>query len=226
MRPVGCLATVVVVLAGLAVAGDRVAEEIVENRLADEAEAEIGARPDVEIAGFPFLTQLVARRLGEVEVTAPAVAEQGVEVTDVRLLFRGVDVESQSQARVETAVGTGVVSFATLERAAAEAGIELSRVDGQIRAAGVVDVFGRDVDVSAVGSISATDNTIVFSPEKFSAEGVPPQVADAIAERVGAAWNVRVPVRALPAGVRLDSVRLVDEGVEVRLSGRNLVIGA
>jgi LmeA-like phospholipid-binding len=134
-------------------------------------------------------------------------------------------VRSRSQAKVKTAVGTGVVSFATVQEAAADAGIKLSRADDRIRATGKVDVFGRDVDVSAVGSISTTDNTIMFSPERFSAEGVPPRIADAISERVGSAWNVRVPVGGLPAGVRLDSVRLVDEGLEVHLSGQNLIIG-
>jgi LmeA-like phospholipid-binding len=225
VRPVGCLITGIVVLAGLAVAGDRLAEEVAENRLADEAHAELGSRPDVEIAGFPFLTQLAARRLNQVEVTAPSVAKQGVEVVDVRLLFREVEVRSLSQAKAKTAVGTGVVSFDTLQQAAADAGIKLSRADGRIRAAGKVDVFGRNVDVSAVGSISTTDNTIMFSPETFSADGVPPRIADAIAERVGSAWNVRVPVRGLPAGVRLDSVRLVDEGLDVHLSGQNLIVG-
>jgi hypothetical protein len=225
MRPVGCLVTGIVALAALALAGDRLAEEVAENRLADEAQAELGSRPDVEIAGFPFLTQLAARRFGRVEVTAPAVSKQGVEVADVRLVFRGVNVTSLSQARVDTAVGTGVVSLATMQQEAADAGIKLSRADGSIRAAGEVHVFGRDVDVSAVGSVSTADNTIVFTPEKFSAEGVPPRIADAIAKQIGSAWNVRVPVEGLPAGVRVDSVRVVDEGLEVRLSGQNLIVG-
>ena len=225
MRPVGCLVTVVVVLAGLAVVGDRLAEEVVEDRLADEAETELGTRPEVEIAGFPFLTQLVTRRLGEVQVNAATVAEGGVEVQNVRLLFKGVDIESRTQARIETATGTGVVSFATLQQAAAQSGVKLGRAGDRIRATGTVEVFGRDVDVSAVGSLSVTDNTLVFAPKEFTAEGVPEQVTDAIAGEVGSTWNIRLRVGGLPAGVRLDGVRLVDEGVEVRLSGANLLLG-
>src|SRR5215211_5695018 len=123
MRPVGCLMTVVV-LAGLALVGDRLAEQAVESRLADEAETELGTRPDVEIAGFPFLTQLAARRLGEVTLSAPTVAERRVEVEDVRMLFRGVDVESRRRARVEAVTGTGVVSFATLESTVQGSGVK------------------------------------------------------------------------------------------------------
>jgi hypothetical protein len=224
MRPVGCLVTAVVVLAGLAVVGDRLAEEVAENRLADEAETELGTRPTVEIGGFPFLTQLVARRLGEVQVNAPNVAEQGVEVQNVQLLFKGVDIESSTQARVETATGSGVVAFSTLQQAADQVGVQLGRSGSQIRATGTVEVFGRDVDVTAIGSLSVTDNTLVFAPKEFSAEGVPAGVTDAIAGEVGSAWNIRLQV-GLPAGVQLDSVRLVDEGVDVRLSGSNLVFG-
>jgi hypothetical protein len=226
MRPAGCLLTAVVVLAGLAVAGDRIAEEIVENRLAEEAQGELGVRPEVEIAGFPFLTQLASRRLGEVEVSAASVEEQGVEVEDVRLRLRGVEIESLNRARVETATGTGVVSFQTLQAAAKQAGIELGRAGDQLRATGPVTVLGQEVTVTALGSISVRDNVIMFAPSEFSAGGVPKQVTDAIGDAVGASWNIRLAVGGLPAGVRLDRVRLVDDGVEVQLSGANLVIAS
>lgn len=226
MRPVGCLITAVVVLAGLAVVGDRVAEQVVENRLADEAETEFGTRPKVEIGGFPFLTQLIARRFGEVEVTAASVAERGVEVEDVRLLFRGVNVISRNEARVDTATGAGVVSFATLEEAAGQAGVKLAREGEELRASGNVEVLGREVAVTARGALSVSDNTVVFSPSEFSAEGVPSRVTDALKDAVGSSWNIRLAVNGLPEGVRLEGIRPVDDGVEVQLGGSGLLLGA
>src|SRR4051812_36546040 len=62
---------VVLVLAGLAVLGDRIAAAYAERRIASEVQKEgFGARPDVTIYGFPFLTQVAGRHFPHARMTA------------------------------------------------------------------------------------------------------------------------------------------------------------
>src|SRR5262249_2699226 len=62
---------VIVALAGLAVLGDRLAARYAENRIATEIQKQgFGAKPDVTIDGFPFLTQVLDRYFPHAHMTA------------------------------------------------------------------------------------------------------------------------------------------------------------
>src|SRR6478609_10912606 len=62
-RPLKILLIVLVVLAGLFVALDRIGNYVAEPVAANtiKTSQDLPSKPDVDIGGFPFLTQLVAR---------------------------------------------------------------------------------------------------------------------------------------------------------------------
>src|ERR1051325_9664786 len=69
MRGLAVLIFVVVILGGLFVAADRVAVNLAEDKAADKIRSSQGLdkAPNVDIKGFPFLTQVAGRSLQEVD---------------------------------------------------------------------------------------------------------------------------------------------------------------
>src|SRR6476646_8831852 len=66
------LLILLLVLVGAAVAGDRIALSLAEDRAASalQTSQDLSHKPDVTVEGFPFLTQLAAGSFGEVVVSA------------------------------------------------------------------------------------------------------------------------------------------------------------
>jgi hypothetical protein len=95
---------VVVVLLGLAVAGDRFAAAYAENKIASEIQKQgFGAKPDVSIDGFPFLTQVAARHFQHAHMSARNVREGPLTINRIELSAAGPD-------KVKMAVDLDIVS--------------------------------------------------------------------------------------------------------------------
>src|SRR3569833_498606 len=119
---------VVLVLAGLAVVGDRVAAAYAENRIASEIQKEgFGARPDVTIHGFPFLTQVLDRHFPHAHMTARNIREGPVTISRIAGDVRDVRVDSGvRKGTIGSVDGTGPISFGNLAKAAGQPGLKLT----------------------------------------------------------------------------------------------------
>ncbi|MDX3481782.1 LmeA family phospholipid-binding protein, partial [Streptomyces scabiei] len=151
----------VAVLACLVTLADRWAVLYAEHRTADvlEDRLDLAAAPEVEIGGFPFLTQLADRRLDSVRVTVPDVAADRVSLAkvsatahDVRL--EGEGLTSVGGARVPRLDGDVLLSFADLNR---ELGASQVTFTGEgrdrVRARGTLPVAGRELRLRAEATI-------------------------------------------------------------------------
>ncbi|MDX3281798.1 LmeA family phospholipid-binding protein, partial [Streptomyces scabiei] len=151
----------VAVLACLVTLADRWAVLYAEHRTADvlEDRLDLAAAPEVEIGGFPFLTQLADRRLDSVRVTVPDVAADRVSLAkvsatahDVRL--EGEGLTSVGGARVPRLDGDVLLSFADLNR---ELGASQVTFTGEgrdrVRARGTLPVAGRELRLHAEATI-------------------------------------------------------------------------
>ncbi len=117
------LLIVVVVLLGLAVLADRIAVGVAEDRVATELAAAGGlaGTPEVEIAGFPFLTQAIAGSYDEVHISLTADELGQPEGTRADVVLHGVQVPlsnvlsgSVSEVPVDRIDGTATLSYALL----------------------------------------------------------------------------------------------------------------
>ncbi|MEU5199382.1 DUF2993 domain-containing protein [Streptomyces scabiei] len=151
----------VAVLACLVTLADRWAVLYAEHRTAGvlEDRLDLAAAPEVEIGGFPFLTQLADRRLDSVRVTVPDVAADRVSLAkvsatahDVRL--EGEGLTSVGGARVPRLDGDVLLSFADLNR---ELGASQVTFTGEgrdrVRARGTLPVAGRELRLRAEATI-------------------------------------------------------------------------
>ena len=93
-RRLTALVVVVAVLLGLALLADRVAVGVAEDRVATEIATRTGlpGTPDVEIAGFPFLTQAMAGRYDDVRISLTADQLGQPEGTAVDVALKGVEL--------------------------------------------------------------------------------------------------------------------------------------
>ena len=99
-----------ITIVAVPVVADRVAAVVVERMVASRLQCAAGlaVRPDVDIAGFPLLTQVAGRRFGEVRVRAGDVvagkaALRNVSV-DVRDLNLAADRLSAGQVAADATV--------------------------------------------------------------------------------------------------------------------------
>jgi hypothetical protein len=213
------------VLAGAAVAGDRVAEHLA----AGEAESRLAAQgladPHVEVGGFPFLTQLAAREFSDVRVTASSLdVEQGT-ARDVDVTARGVAAPSGGDVTLAEVEGRGLVTY---DEVVARAGVPDLRMrpgdsPDTVRMTTTVQVLGEPVDVVATSRVRASGRTVRVTPRSFElADGS--SVGGSLTRSLGERLTVVYPLRDLPEGVEVRGVRATAGGFEVTVRGRDVVL--
>lgn len=241
MRALRILLIVVVILGGLFVIADRVAVNFAEGEAADRVRANEGlARtPDVSIKGFPFLTQLVGGTLDDVEIGIKDYdAKSGgesIRIADLNAEMHGVEFAGDfSSATADSATGTARISYAELLKAvrkqdAAQVAQVAPGVTAQIE--GLSYGGGDKVKVAVtvhtpVGTLHPTVlSSIKVTDGKVSAraDSLPKVGAFDLAEgRVRAVTDFQQAIDDLPAGIKLDRVEAVKDGVEISVKGSKL----
>ncbi|MFE6958541.1 DUF2993 domain-containing protein [Streptomyces sp. NPDC057696] len=157
----------ILVLATFVTLADRWALLYAEHRAADRLKDQLhlSAAPEVDIEGFPFLTQLADRRLDEVKVTVPDVAASRVSLAKVSATIRDVRIDGDGPtdvrgARIGGMTGEVLLTFDDLNR---ELGASQVTFSGQGRdrvlARGRLPVAGHDLKVRADATIRRIGDT-------------------------------------------------------------------
>lgn len=211
-----------VVLVVLAVGADRAADYVAEQAIADKVQTSqhLRSAPDVDVTGFPFLTQLYRQRFDEVTATAAdvPVGQGRRSVTLSRLSLTFFDVRADRRfTRFEAATGR---ARATLPYD------ELSRVvglqvgyggRGQVRARKTFTVAGQRLRPTITVDPQMVDGALTFTNSTLE-NGIPAPVTAALRQ----AFAIDVPLTKLPFDVRVSSVRADKAGIELRLVGKDL----
>jgi hypothetical protein len=226
------LVVVLVLLLGLAVVADRVAVGIAEDRVAQELAAQGGLQgtPEVDVTGFPFLTQAVAGRYDDVRISLSADQLGQPEGTRADVALRGVRVPlgsvlsgSVQQVPIDRIDGTATLSYDLL---AAQLGGDttLRREGDGLRITKTVELLGQTIPLTAAGTVSLDGNDLVVDVENATGAGV--DVPRVLVDQVADLLDLRYAVPALPFGLRLTSVTPADDGVVVRVGATDTVVGA
>jgi hypothetical protein len=232
-RRIGCLAAVLVLLGvvlGVLVVVDRVGVGIAEDRVAEQLadRGQLTGTPEVDITGFPFLTQAVSGRYSDVRIhlTAEELGQPAGTRADVSL--QGVHVPlsdalsgSVQQIPVDRVDGTATLSYALL---ADQLGGDttLTQVGDGIRLTKSVEVLGFDFPVTAAGTVTLDGQDVVIDVHDASAGAV--DVPDFVLDTADDLLDFRYRVPALPFGLELTGVRPAAGGVDVRVQARDAVL--
>jgi hypothetical protein len=227
-----CVAGVVLLLVvlGVLVVVDRVAVGIAEGRVAQliAARGGLAATPEVDITGFPFLTQAVSGSYDDVRIalTAEELGQPAGTTAEVSLHGAHVPLSdalagSVHRVPVDRVDGTATLSYATLAQQLG--GDTTLRQDGDgIRLTRRVHVLGSDFSVTATGTVRLDGRDIVLDVSHASAVGA--DVPAGVLRAAEAGLDLRYPVPALPFGLTLTSVRPVADGVDVRVRASDTVL--
>ncbi|MGY1825363.1 MULTISPECIES: LmeA family phospholipid-binding protein [unclassified Blastococcus] len=219
---------VLVVAAGIVL--DRVAENIAEGQVADElaSQGALAGAPEVEVGGFPFLTQAVGGRYEEIRISLTADVLGQPEGTRADVTLRGVHVALSAlragtveEVPVERIEGTATLSYALLAR---ELGGDtvLEREGDGLRITRTVEALGRSVPLTAAGTVSLDGDELVIDVDRASGVGV--DLPGVLVDRATDLLDLRYPVE-LPYGLRLTDVTPREGGVAVRAVAEDAVIG-
>jgi hypothetical protein len=232
-RRAGCLGALVFLLLlvlGLLVVVDRVGVGIAEDRVATQVAQRGGLAgpPEVDITGFPFLTQALRGDYRDVrlQLTAEQLGQPAGTHADVSL--RGVHVPlsdvlsgSVQQIPVDRVDGTATISYALLAQQLGGDTVLTQEGDG-IRVTRRVEVLGTELPLTATGTVRLEGGDVVIDVGDASAGSL--QVPDAVLRRAAGLLDLRYPVPALPFGLQLTSAVPAADGVDVRVEATDTVL--
>ncbi|MFC5722846.1 DUF2993 domain-containing protein [Streptomyces gamaensis] len=151
--------------AALLVLADRCAalyaEKEAEQKLQQTLHLE--AAPQVDIRGFPFLTQLVDKELTEVDVTVPHLAADRVSIARVQAKAHGIRIRGDLPSDIRGAVvgrlnGSVLLAFDDMNRELSASQLKFGREsDDTIVARGDLTVAGRPVRIRARAHVHQDD---------------------------------------------------------------------
>jgi len=212
------LITLIVIVLVLVV-GDRVANAYTENQMASQFQSslELSGKPHVTIQGFPFLTQLAARDLRTVDVTASnETAGPGgqLEIASLNATLHGLHINGLNSATIDQFNASALITFTALGKAGGiPQGITLSadgpnQVKANISIGPLSDTAVAQVTQSGAGQINV---------KIIDAGGIPTSVLGSLA-------NFSFSIPKLPAGVSIHSVSVTQQGVLITANGHNTTL--
>ncbi len=224
------LVVVLLLLGGLAVLADRVGVGIAEDRVAEVVEERGGLAgpPEVTIEGIPFLTQAIGGRYEQVRMSLTAADLGQPEGTRADVSLRGVHVPlsdvlsgSVEQVPVDRVDGTATLSYELLSLQLGP-GTTL-RPEGQgLRIERTVEIAGRALPLTAVGTLTLDGNDLVVDVAEAAGAGV--ELPGFLVDRASDALDLRYTVPALPFGLQLTGVAPGPDGVEVTVAATDTVL--
>lgn len=242
MRALRIILILVVILGGLFVIADRVAVHFAEGEAADKLKSteNLASTPDVNITGFPFLTQLAGGSLDDVQVgikdyDATGTDGKTIRIDDLKADMKGVSFSGDySSATADSATGTATVSYAELLKTTKSEPTEVApgiraRVvglsdggNGKIKVA--VHVTGSFLSIPVDQTMSVLSTVTVENDKvEVHADSLPRLAAVSLAEnRVRDITDFQQAIDQLPGGIKLDKVQAAQNGVEISVKGSDV----
>ena len=213
------LLTALVVLVVLLVAADRVTVHFVERSVADRMreDGRLEVNPDVDIRGFPFLTQALRGSYDHTDVHVAELTRNGVTVSRLDVTINGAKlplskVGSTTDVPVESLHATAVVTYYELAHSSGLANLTVSPHGDQVAVTGTV----AGAKVTAISTVTLKGDRILVTAKTLSTGGVKVPVRGVLD------FSVRIPT--LPFGLHLDSATARPDGVHLTASTGRTVL--
>jgi hypothetical protein len=226
-RPVIMSVLAVVVVLILLVIADRVAKAVAENDIANQIKsADSQINPSVNIPGFPFLTQIIAHDINEIDISASNVPAGPITITSVNAVAKGVHINgSFNGGKVDSVTATVFVGFGSVSSALSAQG---QGIAGLSLASAGPDKIKATVTFAGVAAISETGTvtmkgnqvTITFPPGGGG-------IAGAISSALGsgdALPNLSFTIPKLPAGLQVANFNVTSQGIIVNAVAHNTTL--
>ncbi|CAM5443846.1 hypothetical protein GCM10010222_77020 [Streptomyces tanashiensis] len=226
MRALRILLIVAVVLGGALVGIDRLAVSYAESEASSRVKlsATKSDSIEVDIKGFPFLTQVADKRFDEVDVKATGVTatagDKDIRVGELTVALRDVAVTGDwAGAKAGSASGTALISYADLTAASDREATVAYGGDGKVKVTGGVKIMGRTLTRSVLSTVTVVNgDTIKVRADEVPGAGIP-GVEELVRERT----DFERPIGMI-AGMKVEKVEPRPEGLAVIVTGKNVVL--
>ncbi|MFD8805334.1 LmeA family phospholipid-binding protein [Streptomyces sp. NPDC059597] len=241
MRALRIIVVLVVILGGLFVIADRVAVHFAEGEVADRVKARenLPSTPDVDIKGFPFLTQVAGGTLDEVDLgirsyPVPTGTKDGtIRIDDLEADLRDVKFSGDySSATAASGTGSATIAYDQLMKAAKTEPAELAPGvtaqvtglgnggDGKIKLSVKVGVpaLGINPTISVLSSVDVKGGKVSLHADALPAIAGA-NLADGALRKV---TDFQQALDQLPGGIALDRVRATPDGLRITVKGTDL----
>jgi hypothetical protein len=218
-RPGKIAAIIVIVLVVLGMVADRGGQLAAERVVAGKMKSTLASpdRPEVDLGGFPFLTELLEGKFRHVVIDLTNADGGKVQLARVHADLHGVRHHGDG-ITVDSISGDGLITYAAVTEAAKPMRVEFGG-SGLVRITAEVTVLGRELTASASGRPRIDGETLVITPEKVNTS----ETGDAgLAAR--AVPDIRVALRDIPPNLiitldpRADGIHFSFRGNDVTLS--------
>ncbi|GAU64726.1 hypothetical protein SSP35_01_00620 [Streptomyces sp. NBRC 110611] len=155
------LLVAVVVCSAFLALGDRFAVLYAQHKTAEKLKEalHLNATPEVDIAGFPFLTQVVGKRIDQVRVTIPDLAADRVSLAKFEATANDIRIDGDLPASIKGATigsmrGSVLLAFEDMNRELGASQVKFSEVGpNTVRAEGQLPIAGHELRVHAEARI-------------------------------------------------------------------------
>jgi hypothetical protein len=235
MRALKITAVVLVVVGVLALAADRIALRLAESDAADRIEKEYGLsrRPEIDIKGFPFLTQVMSREFEAVDVRIDGIDAVGsggrtLRLDGVRGALEGVRIEGDDwdRATADRADGTVMITYKDVSAALPVVDVSYGGKDAagddKVKATVGATFLGQRLEESLLGEVSVADGDTIRlrATDVDNLRGVP-GLEDFVRDRMDYNWTIE----DLPPGIRLTDVEVTKDGIVITGGGEDVELG-
>jgi hypothetical protein len=227
-HPLRTTIIVLIVIVGLLVGADFAARAYAENRVASQIQQQgFPQRPSVTIDGFPFLTQLISRHFGEVQISSADVTEGPLLIQSIKATLNGVHVHSgYNGATVDQLTGTIDVTFAALANAmTSEAGgaSALGNLGLNLSAAG-------SDEVKSTLNLEIASETVVWRITPVDGDQIRAQMVSNSglipSSLLNSLGTITIPLKQLPLGLSIQSISVTPAGLTGAVTGQNVSFGS
>lgn len=223
-RAVRVTAIAVTVILVLLLVTDRVGDYVAERIAGDTIESaqDLNSRPDVDIAGFPFLNQLITGKYDKITVTADDVpvgtAAHRLVVSRVQVVLHALTVSRNFHSvHADSANATATVSYAELSDTL---GVQVGYAGGgRIRASKTVTVAGVSARADVTTRPTLSDGALSFSGTAVDDAGSLSASLTSALERI---FDIDIPLRGVQFDVRVRGLEVGENGVTLELTGHDL----
>ncbi len=230
MRALVVLLVIVAVLLGIGFLADRAVERYAEGYVADQLteQAGLAGTPEVDVRGFPFLTQALDGRYEDVRIslTADELGQPQGTAADIRLV--GVHIPLSAvlsgdvqEVPVDRIDGAATLSYDLLSQQLG-GDSTLARDGDGLRVTKTVELLGYTLPLTASGTVSLDGDQLVVDVERASGAGV--ELPGFLVDEASDLLDLRYEIPALPFGLQLTSVTPAADGVVVEVEATDTVL--
>lgn len=241
----GLLITLLVLLIllfiGLTVV-DRVGVSYAEKQIADRVAAQISsqgataARPEVQVHGVPFLTQVLAGNYDEITIVVrDLTGRQGdrtvqVPQVDIKALNVRAPLETVMNRKgsivASTVTGAATVDYASVAKLIGRDGVQLAEKDGKLAVTAPLKALGQTITVNGTADLAVQNGAVRVRFQELNAPELNNPAVRTLLNAYAKQISVDVPLPRLPLNLQIQKVTPTAKGLEVSATAQDVPLNS